>query len=165
MGWGDGGGKLGVGLSQRQAGSGGAYYIRFPLAVVPGVDHVSTDEVFHLVAVYYDTDALDLAANRITLRRRTGGKDDGWHLKLPDGADRREVTVPLDDEADTPEGASAEVPEELVERVRAVVRGRLWCEPDVIDYLEHRQETSPRPGALRSARVAHREKTQEGLRP
>ena len=51
--------------------------------------HVSTDEVFHLVAVYYDTDALDLAANRITLRRRTGGKDDGWHLKLPDGADRR----------------------------------------------------------------------------
>ena len=48
---------------------------------------------------------------------------------------------------------------------RAVVRGRLWCEPDVIDYLEHRQETSPRPGALRSARVAHREKTQEGLRP
>ena len=59
------------------------------LAAVPGVDHVSTDEVFHLVAVYYDTDALDLAANRITLRRRTGGKDDGWHLKLPDGADRR----------------------------------------------------------------------------
>ena len=31
---------------------------------------------------------------------------------------------------------------------RAVVRGRLWCEPDVIDYLAHRQETSPRPGAL-----------------
>ena len=48
---------------------------------------------------------------------------------------------------------------------RAVVRGRLWCEPDVIDYLEHRQETSPRPGALRSARVARREKIQEGPRP
>lgn len=48
---------------------------------------------------------------------------------------------------------------------RAVVRGRLWSEPDVVDYLEYRQETSPRPGALHSARVARREKTQEGPRP
>ncbi|KXO91137.1 CYTH and CHAD domain-containing protein [Tsukamurella pseudospumae] len=100
------------------------------LTAVTGVDHVTTDEVFHLVAVYYDTDALDLAANRITLRRRTGGKDDGWHLKLPDGADRREVTVPLDAVAadsgggDVPAGTSEDVPEELVERVRALVRGR-----------------------------------------
>lgn len=47
---------------------------------------------------------------------------------------------------------------------RAVVRGRLWSEPDVVDYLEYRQETSPRPGALHSARVARREKTQEGTR-
>lgn len=91
------------------------------LAAAAGVDSTSTDEVFHLVAVYYDTEALDLAANRITLRRRTGGKDDGWHLKLPDGADRREVTAPLGD--DVVEG-SAEVPAELLGRVRALVRGR-----------------------------------------
>ena len=39
-----------------------------------------------------------------------------------------------------------------------VTRGRLWCEPDVVDYLAFKHETSPRPGALRSARVAQREK-------
>ena len=41
---------------------------------------------------------------------------------------------------------------------RAVVRGRLWSEPDVVDYLAFKHETSPRPGALHSARVAQREK-------
>ncbi len=107
------------------------------LAAVPGVDHVSTDEVFHLVAVYYDTDALDLATNRITLRRRTGGKDDGWHLKLPDGADRREVTVPLGDDEDAPEGAAADVPEELVERVRALVRGRALAPIAIVENERH----------------------------
>ncbi|WP_242418751.1 CYTH domain-containing protein, partial [Frankia sp. CpI1-P] len=36
-----------------------------------------------LDAVYYDSDDLRLARNQITLRRRTGGHDAGWHLKLP----------------------------------------------------------------------------------
>ena len=31
----------------------------------------------------------DLAARGITLRRRTGGSDAGWHLKLPAGPDSR----------------------------------------------------------------------------
>ncbi len=49
-----------------------------------------------LVARYYDTDDLRLAAAGLTLRRRTGGRDAGWHLKLPAGADtRREVHAPL----------------------------------------------------------------------
>lgn len=104
------------------------------LAAVPGVDSTTTDEVFHLVAVYYDTEALDLSANRITLRRRTGGKDDGWHLKLPDGADRREVTAPLGDE---PDGAAAEVPAELTERVRAVVRGRTLAPIAIVENERH----------------------------
>ncbi|MDY6056130.1 hypothetical protein [Micrococcus sp.] len=33
-------------------------------------------------------------------------------------------------------------------------RGRLWCEADVAEYVEYRHETAPRPGALRSARMA-----------
>src|ERR1700761_9458984 len=37
----------------------------------------------HLSATYFDTADGRLAANKITLRRRTGGTDDGWHLKLP----------------------------------------------------------------------------------
>ena len=69
------------------------------LAALSGVAFTSTDPMYHLTAVYYDTDELDLARRRITLRRRTGGKDDGWHLKLPepDGGGaapgRTEVTV------------------------------------------------------------------------
>ena len=35
-----------------------------------------------LVAVYYDTPDLRLLRAKITLRRRTGGSDAGWHLKL-----------------------------------------------------------------------------------
>lgn len=49
-----------------------------------------------LSAVYYDTADLRLLASRLTLRRRRGGGDAGWHLKLPAGGDSRdEVRVPL----------------------------------------------------------------------
>src|SRR5512144_1290328 len=50
---------------------------------------------FVLSAVYYDTEDLRLARAGITLRRRSGGSDDGWHLKLPAGRDARdEVRLP-----------------------------------------------------------------------
>ncbi|OBI71244.1 CYTH and CHAD domain-containing protein [Mycobacterium sp. E740] len=70
-----------------------------------------------LEAVYFDTPDHDLAARRITLRRRTGGTDAGWHLKLPAGPDARtEVREPLgDDDA---------VPETLRDTVLAIVRDR-----------------------------------------
>ena len=46
--------------------------------------------------MYYDTDALGLAANQVILRRRTGGEDDGWHVKLPKSSgERLEVHHPL----------------------------------------------------------------------
>lgn len=49
-----------------------------------------------LEATYYDTPDLRLLRSRVTLRRRTGGADAGWHVKLPgaDGA-RRELRQPL----------------------------------------------------------------------
>ena len=51
-----------------------------------------------LDAVYFDTPGHDLAAHHVTLRRRTGGPDAGWHLKMPAGPDARtEVRAPLDD--------------------------------------------------------------------
>jgi CHAD domain-containing protein len=72
-----------------------------------------------LDAVYFDTPAHDLAARRITLRRRTGGTDAGWHLKLPAGPDARtEARAPLGDE-----GSDA-VPDELLDVVLAIVRDR-----------------------------------------
>jgi inorganic triphosphatase YgiF len=53
-------------------------------------------DVQQLEATYFDTDDLRLIGARITLRRRTGGDDAGWHIKLPVGGDtRREVHFPL----------------------------------------------------------------------
>ncbi|WP_445165757.1 CYTH and CHAD domain-containing protein [Mycolicibacterium sp. Dal123E01] len=75
-----------------------------------------------LDAVYFDTPGRDLAANRITLRRRTGGPDAGWHLKLPAGPDARtEVHAPLDTSAD---GTETAVPTDLLDIVLAIVRDR-----------------------------------------
>lgn len=66
------------------------------LAGVPGVASVGDPVVHDLAATYYDTADLRLARARITLRRRTGGPDDGWHLKLPAAAGaRRELHSPL----------------------------------------------------------------------
>lgn len=42
-----------------------------------------------LDAVYHDTADLRLAGSSATLRRRTGGPDAGWHLKLPLTGDTR----------------------------------------------------------------------------
>lgn len=59
---------------------------------------VSDQGTVDLDAVYYDTPDLRLAADGLTLRRRTGGKDEGWHLKLPVSPEvRDEVTAPLGD--------------------------------------------------------------------
>ncbi|MGW4098181.1 CYTH and CHAD domain-containing protein [Mycobacterium sp. NPDC004974] len=82
------------------------------------VAEVARAEIQHLDAVYFDTPNRDLAAHRITLRRRTGGPDAGWHLKLPAGVDTRtEVRTPLGTATDT-------VPEDLRDIVLAIVRDR-----------------------------------------
>ena len=70
-----------------------------------------------LDAIYYDIADLRLIRAGITLRRRTGGEDAGWHLKLPAGSDTRdEIRLPLTD-------ADGAVPEELAALVRAYTRG------------------------------------------
>ena len=75
-----------------------------------------------LDAVYFDTPGHDLAAHHVTLRRRTGGPDAGWHLKLPAGPDARtEVRAPLDDRDEADADA---VPEALLDVVLAIVRDR-----------------------------------------
>ncbi|MEU8925236.1 CYTH and CHAD domain-containing protein [Kitasatospora sp. NPDC048545] len=71
-----------------------------------------------LDAVYYDTPDLRLLHRHITLRRRTGGDDAGWHLKLPRTEDeRQEVRLPVGT------GGPRDVPAELAERVAAFTRG------------------------------------------
>src|SRR4051812_29694576 len=69
----------------------------FPdLSLVDGVASADDPEERQLDAVYHDTEDLRLTRARVTLRRRTGGPDAGWHLKLPAQDDaRRELHAPL----------------------------------------------------------------------
>ena len=91
----------------------------FPaLSDVEGVSAVSQPTEQELVAVYFDTPGLDLARNGTTLRRRTGGDDAGWHLKVPRAEDTRtEHRLPLG-------RATKSVPRGLLPPVRAIVRDR-----------------------------------------
>ena len=78
-----------------------------------------------LDAVYFDTPKRDLASKRIMLRRRTGGDDAGWHLKLPAGPDARtEVRVPSGEANGNRDGNQEDVPTELLDVVLAIVRDR-----------------------------------------
>jgi CHAD domain-containing protein len=54
------------------------------LAGLPGVDRVESGGTEVLEAVYVDSADLRLTRGGTTLRRRTGGADAGWHLKLPE---------------------------------------------------------------------------------
>ncbi|MGC4996511.1 CHAD domain-containing protein [Streptomyces sp. DT195] len=79
-----------------------------------GVAEVVDRGVVELDATYYDTADERLGAASLTLRRRTGGSDAGWHLKFPVAPGvRDEIRAPL---ADT-------VPEEIAALVRSRVRG------------------------------------------
>lgn len=89
---------------------------------IAAVARVEKVPVQTLDATYFDTPTQDLARNKITLRRRTGGTDAGWHLKLPAGPEARtEVRAPLD--ASGPGGQDT-VPNELLDVVLAIVRDR-----------------------------------------
>jgi CHAD domain-containing protein len=79
------------------------------VTVDPAVEH-------GLEAVYHDTADLRLLRSRVTLRRRTGGPDAGWHLKLPAGTARRELHAPLG-------RAGKKPPRALVAPVVGILRG------------------------------------------
>lgn len=87
------------------------------LAAIPGVGRVETRPTFAMSNVYYDTPDLRLFRWGITLRRRAGGPDEGWHLKLPvQGAGegvRDEMRAPLSDA----------LPDSLARLVTAFARG------------------------------------------
>ncbi|MFM9919303.1 CHAD domain-containing protein [Lacisediminihabitans sp. H27-G8] len=86
------------------------------LPSIDGVSRVEGSQVFVLDAVYFDTADFVLAAHHITLRRRTGGDDAGWHLKLPVSDDERsELHEPLGTDPQS-------VPRRLREQVAVLVR-------------------------------------------
>lgn len=91
---------------------------RFPsLSGFPGVAGESIVDNFSLSALYYDTEDHRLLDSAITLRRREGGDDAGWHLKLPVSEDSRT-------ELHLPEGdGTEEVPSALTGLLAAVTGG------------------------------------------
>jgi CHAD domain-containing protein len=99
----------------------------FTLPDLSGLGDVVGPKSHQLVALYFDTPDLRLATRGITLRRRRGGDDAGWHLKLPKAKGvRQEIHHPLTRSAKI-------VPAELAELVRAYTRGaelRLVAELD-----------------------------------
>lgn len=85
--------------------------------------------VHRLSATYYDTEDLALSRHEVTLRRRTGGDDAGWHLKLPAAAGRLELGAPL--------GQEDEVPPRLLDAVAGLVRHRPLSPVARVDNERH----------------------------
>ena len=119
---------------------------------------VTEPVAIHLEEAYFDTPDLRLARRGSTLRRRTGGEDEGWHLKLPAGGDgRAELRVPRD-------GATEGVPEPLVREVRALVRNKPLVPVAIIgtDRSErHLLDTSGRDLAVIADDTVHTEQLGE----
>ncbi|GAA3601607.1 CYTH and CHAD domain-containing protein [Nonomuraea rosea] len=98
-----------------------------------GLADVVGPKSHQLVALYFDTPDLRLAARGVTLRRRRGGSDAGWHLKLPKAKGvRQEITHPLT-------RSTKVVPAELAELVRAYARG---ADLEVVAELETRRNVT-----------------------
>lgn len=90
------------------------------LLEIARVSKVAESTVHSLSALYFDTPDLRLSRAKIALRRRTGGKDSGWHLKISTPEGRIETHAPLgDDSVEAPK-----VPEELLSFVRSIIRNQ-----------------------------------------
>lgn len=105
------------------------------LVLVGAVGTASPQPAIELAAVYHDTDSLALFRWRTTLRRREGGSDEGWHLKLPvagaDESSRDEVRLPLS------AGAIGVVPAALADVVSPLTRGERLDPQVTVRTLRH----------------------------
>lgn len=118
-------------------------------ALAPGQQLPSLDAVakpgpvdhFELVATYYDAPDYRLTRASKVIRRRTGGADAGWHLKLPgNGPDERlEVQAPL---------ASARLPQQLRELVAQTLAGAPVMPVAVLRTSRRQQQLLGTDGAV-----------------
>ena len=108
-----------------------------PLEDLPRVAREAGPDEETLEAEYYDTEDLRLLRAGVTLRRRRGGPDEGWHLKLPDGPQaRREIRLPLGRAART-------VPGELASLVRVYTRSEALRPVARVATVRRRRTPSP----------------------
>ncbi len=87
------------------------------LASLVPADGVLASSETDLISEYFDTVGHDLLRRGITLRRRTGDSDNGWHAKVPAEKARTEIRLPLGS------GADDAVPDELADVLRGAVMG------------------------------------------
>ncbi|QCB49841.1 CYTH and CHAD domain-containing protein [Rhodococcus sp. PAMC28707] len=85
--------------------------------LIPKGGAIEISEV-ELISSYFDTPDLDLLRRGITLRRRRGDTDTGWHVKVPADKARTEIRLPLGS------GEDAQVPEELASVLAGVALGK-----------------------------------------
>lgn len=83
---------------------------------LPGVASVVNPEERSLETTYFDTSSLTLTGAGITVRRRVGGDDAGWHVQLPTVSGEYDVHEPL-------APARKTVPKRLLDVVEVLVRG------------------------------------------
>ncbi len=85
-------------------------------SALPGVAHVGEPELRQLDATYLDSDDLALAHAGYAVRRRTGGPDEGWHIKGPRGADGGRV------ELHWPISPVSQIPDAVADAVSTIAR-------------------------------------------
>jgi len=102
--------------------------------------HVQTSTV-DLLSTYHDTPDEGLLRSRLTLRRRTGAADTGWHLKVPGAGFRTELRWPL--------AGNDNLPDELRALTRPFTRGRAFHETVQLKVIRTRYQVIDAGGALR----------------
>ncbi|MDQ0641984.1 CYTH domain-containing protein [Microbacterium murale] len=92
---------------------------------IPGVDGVTSGEHRALDAQYLDTADAALSRSGVALRRRTGGPDEGWHIKGPrEGDGRLELGWPLGDSDAVPDAVTTAISRWTTETLTPLARIR-----------------------------------------
>lgn len=113
-----------------------------------GGGRIAEAKRIYLSATYFDTEDFELLEHKVTLRRRVGGDDEGWHLKLPVRKDtRQELHAPLG------EGAEDSVPARLASQVEEITAGKRLRPVAILD-TERTVVRVPGPPASAQVEVA-----------